>query len=236
MSNYPHPCMYVCMYVRIYVSIYPSIRLSIHLPIYLSIIYLSISLTISLTYQSERSTVEFRHRNSAVDMPPSLEKGQGCPHTGPLRSAPAPIHGKKTLASLVNGALSQCYTDVGWKVFLQLSVRVRLTWVQIPARPLGSQNQVSVPESGVPYLPGGVISGVWGGLYKIMMLVKDLAPSWHITEGLLTHHSRSAVGKTAEHCPHPRVLPKLPWEDPPISVSRRLDEAQWSVHREGQRK
>lgn len=68
-----------------------------------------------------------------------------------------------------------------------------------------------------------------------MMLVKDLAPSWHVTEGLLSHSSRSAVGRTTEHPPHARVLPKLPWEVPPISISRGLDKTQWPVNREGQR-
>ena len=68
-----------------------------------------------------------------------------------------------------------------------------------------------------------------------MTLVKALAPSWHVTEGLLSHTSRSAVGRTTEHPPHSRVLPKLPWEVPPISISRGLDKTQWPVNREGQR-
>lgn len=105
-----HVCMYVCTYVYTCLSIHPSVYLSICPSIYLSSISLSLYLTISLTYQSERSTVEFRHRNSAVDMPPSLEKGQGCP--GPLRSAPAPIHGKKL-----------------WPLWwMALSASVTLTW------------------------------------------------------------------------------------------------------------
>ena len=61
--------------------------------------------------------------SSTINVPPSLEKGQGCPHTVSLRSGSLRSNVlNKTLASLVDGALSQCYTDVGWKVFLQFSV------------------------------------------------------------------------------------------------------------------
>lgn len=67
------------------------------------------------------------------------------------------------------------------------------------------------------------------------MWVGDLAPSRHATEGLVSHHSHPAVRKTARHCLHSQVLPKLPWEFPPSSISRGLDKTQRPVHLVGQR-